>query len=595
MSGAQEIRNSTESGIIDNKLLNSVNNQGPLVATVTDVLHTGKMGALEVVIHRGTSKGTDQSDMVKVIAEYLPAFFGYTPFEAMDGNNRNWNSSQASYGMWFVPPDIGTKVVVIFIENKMSNRCFWIGCVPEPGINHMVPGLAATNAVELTPQEKQRLGADVIPSMEPNRRLEDTLTSIDKTKRPLHPFALRLATQGLLKDPIRGTTTSSARRSEISNVYGISTPGPVRVNGKKYKAGPESKKHDVYAEREGGTQFVMDDGYISKDEKTKKEGIMDEHVRIRTRTGHQILLHNSSDLIYICNSRGTAWMEFTSDGKIDVFAADSVSVHTQYDFNFRADRNINMEAGNNINMCATRGSVHLEAGAIIGGYAGLDCNWTAKSHVNLNCGGRIRLTTQVNPLNPLNSGVDIFSLTGNINMYATTDFKMQSLLDFNIRSGLGLNVISGAATNFKTVGEFVVSTGGANYFTAGGANVFSAKGAHIERASLIDMNGPTVAPTSASAVGNIKLAIDALTFIPEPATVEPVLTTFVLPYREADRNATADMQKGWENNNYYRQPDIRSIMKRVPTHEPWDHHENIDPSLFTPLKTDRDGNIAQSV
>jgi hypothetical protein len=596
MNGIVESRDSTEGGLLNSSVQQAINNQGPLIATVVDHLDSGKNGALKVVLHKGTAKGQDYSDMVHVTAEYLPMFFGQTSYDAMDPNNRNSNSSQASYGMWFVPPDVGTQVVVIFIENKMSNRCFWIGCVPQPGINHMVPGLASTKAVELTPQEKTRLGADDIPSMEANRRLKgERIDQIDTVKRPLHPFALRLATQGLLKDPIRGTTTASARRAEISNVYGISTPGPVKVNGKKYKVGPKDNKFDVYAEREGGTQFVMDDGYISKDQQTGKEGILDEHVRIRTRTGHQILLHNSSDLIYICNSRGTAWMEFTSDGKIDVFAADSVSVHTQYDFNFRADRNINMEAGNNINMVATRGSVHLEAGGIIGGFAGVDCNWTAKSHVNLNCGGRIRLTAQVNPINPLNSGIDISALTGNINMYATTDCKIQSLLDFNIKSGLGLTVISGAATTFKTVGEFVVSTGGANYISAGGANVFSALGAHIERATLIDMNGPTPAPESASSTTNLKLALDALTLIPEPATVEAVLDTFELPYREADRNATETMQKGWENNNYYRQPNIRSIMKRVPTHEPWDHHESIAPAQFVPLKTDRDGNIAQSV
>lgn len=573
-----------------------VGNQGPIIAEVVDHLDFQKMGALKVVIHRGAVKGKQQSDLVEYIAEYLPAFFGYTPYDAMDPNNRDWRSTQSSYGMWFVPPDIGTKVVIIFIENNTANRCFWIGCVPEGGINHMVPGIAASKSVELTPQEKTRIGTDTVPVMEVNRRIRDQrLDTIDAAKRPIHPFALRLATQGLLKDPIRGITTSSARRESISNVYGISTPGPVRVKGKTYTVGPENDKFDVYTEREGGTQFVMDDGYIGKDEKTKKEGILDEHVRIRTRTGHQILLHNSADLIYICNSKGTAWMEFTSDGKIDIFAADSVSIHTEFDFNFRADRNINMEAGNNVNIVATRGSLHLEAGGIVEGFAGLDCNFTAKSHVNLNCGGKIRLTSQVNPVNPLTSGIDLYALTGNINMYATTDFKMQSLLEMNIRSGLGLSVISGAATNIQSIGEFVVDTGGANYISAGGANVFKAAGAHIERATLIDMNGPTPAPESLTSETDLLIALEALTILPEPATVAPVLDTYVLPYREADRNATEGVQKGWENNNYYRQPDIRSIMLRVPTHEPWDHHESLDPEQFKPARTDRDGNLAQSV
>ena len=154
MSGAREIGNSTQGGVLGSALNSAVSNQGPLIATVVDHLDKDKMGALKVVLHRGTTKGAEYSDLVEVTAEYLPAFFGYTPFEAMDGNNRDSASTQSSYGMWFVPPDIGTQVVVIFIENKMSNRCFWIGCVPQPGVNQMVPGIASSKSVELTPQEK---------------------------------------------------------------------------------------------------------------------------------------------------------------------------------------------------------------------------------------------------------------------------------------------------------------------------------------------------------------------------------------------------------------------------------------------------------
>jgi hypothetical protein len=94
-----------------------------------------------------------------------------------------------------------------------------------------------------------------------------------------------------------------------------------------------------------------------------------ELVRIRTRTGHQILLHNSEDLIYIGNSKGTTWIELTSNGKIDIYANDSVSVHTTNDFNVTADRDINLNAGGNINLNAGNnfyttavGEYHIKAG-----------------------------------------------------------------------------------------------------------------------------------------------------------------------------------------------------------------------------------------
>jgi hypothetical protein len=107
----------------------------------------------------------------------------------------------------------------------------------------------------------------------------------------------------------------------------------------------------------------------------KKDIPHNELVRIRTRTGHQILLHNSEDLIYIGNAKGTTWIEMSSNGKLDIYAADSVSVHTKNDYNVTADRDINFTAGANINLNATANT-----------------NITATGATNINSGGNITQT-----------------------------------------------------------------------------------------------------------------------------------------------------------------------------------------------------------
>ena len=76
---------------------------------------------------------------------------------------------------------------------------------------------------------------------------------------------------------------------------------------------------------------------------------MGVRIRLRTRTGHQILMHNTEDLIYVGNAKGTAWIELSSNGKIDIYARDSISVHTENDLNFTADRDINFQAGREFN------------------------------------------------------------------------------------------------------------------------------------------------------------------------------------------------------------------------------------------------------
>jgi uncharacterized protein (DUF2345 family) len=94
-------------------------------------------------------------------------------------------------------------------------------------------------------------------------------------------------------------------------------------------------------------------------------------------------LHNSEDLIYIGNARGTTWIEMTSNGKIDIYAKDSISVHTENDLNFTADRDINMTAKGNINLNSTgltnlssTGNFNVNSGA------GAFITSTGTSHIN---------------------------------------------------------------------------------------------------------------------------------------------------------------------------------------------------------------------
>ncbi len=214
----------------------------------------------------------------------------------------------------------------------------------------------------------------------------------------------------MLKDDVRGITSSSARRETPSTVFGISTPGPLDKKGPTKLVGLEKRKVVLPMSRLGGTTFVMDDGddnYLRKTlagegppeyaslENKETDGLRDvphnELVRIRTRTGHQILLHNSEDLIYIGNAKGTTWVELTSNGKIDIYAEDSISIHTENDLNIKADRDINLEAGRNFNVKAKQ-KVHMEAGTDVETSAGTSTKITSGTDSHINSGTTHRET-----------------------------------------------------------------------------------------------------------------------------------------------------------------------------------------------------------
>jgi hypothetical protein len=389
---------------------------GPYLATVVNHLDPTYMGGLEVSIIKGYTNDPSVKSQSFVV-RYLSPFYGVTREGAKSRPNwKEFKDTQSSYGMWMIPPDIGTTVICFFVEGDTQNG-FWIGCVQETFQNFMIPGIAASEFPEnqMTEDQRRRYGTTYLPSAEFNKDPPaDTYNAnvLDPSKkiRPIHPFAERLIEQGLLLDKVRGVTSSSARREVPSAVFGISTPGPLdKTTGTRDLIGDRNKQVDVPLNRLGGSSFVMDDGDINGD---------NELVRIRTRTGHQILLHNTADLIYIANSKGTAWIELTSQGKIDIFAQDSVSIHSQADFNFRADRDINLEAGRSMRISAR--DMELE---VIGN----------------------RKTNII--------GDDLIFVDGTTNLTSNLGMKFSTLEDFNLKSNnmnlqsiLQTNMLSGGST-----------------------------------------------------------------------------------------------------------------------------------------------------
>lgn len=402
---------------------------GPYLARVISLQDTTNMGILTVQLIMPIGGSIDDGQLTQV--KYLSPFLGSTSAKYLNPNKsgsditQDYDGTQKSYGMWMVPPDPGNLVLCMFVNCDIGQG-YWLGCVADENMNFMVPGLAATKYHYDTTDATNPITNDTarLPTAEYNKALPENNTPTDPTQlnKPTHPLRDFLKSQGLLFDDTRGITTSSARREVPSAVYGISTPGPIDVAGPVGEVGSTQKGRTIPVSRLGGSTFVMDDGddqFLRKTPASEgppkyasvEQGETDgdatiphnELFRIRTRTGHQILLHNSEDLIYITNSRGTAWVELSSNGKIDIYAEDSISIHTGNDLNLYADRDINMEAGRNINLKALNrfqseagGNYNIligKGGVITTAAGGLNINttgannFTASGDTNIKSGG----------------------------------------------------------------------------------------------------------------------------------------------------------------------------------------------------------------
>jgi len=132
--------------------------------------------------------------------------------------------------------------------------------------------------------------------------------------------------------------------------FGVSTPGrPVYEGGftdstigdAASNSGQQSALKIVA--RQGGHSLVMDDGDLVG---------QDQLVRLRTATGHQILMSDSGQTLFIIHANGQSWVELGKEGTIDLYSTNSVNVRTQGDLNLHADNNININAAKALNVSA---------------------------------------------------------------------------------------------------------------------------------------------------------------------------------------------------------------------------------------------------
>ncbi len=341
---------------------------GPYIGTVKFTNDPTRQGRLGVNIPDLTLTNDPTPDDC-IWCNYLSPFYGAKSIEATS-DVMDYKSTQHSYGFWAIPPDIDTEVLVIFAKGEANRRnAFWIGCVQQPLTNQQVPGYGASTdsgwntegydnaegydkegnfiGEGFATSKTQKYGTDFLPVGEKNRRMIEGAKSASFANSIRHPvndiLAEQLVGQGLIKDDIRGTTSSSARREAPSQVFGISTPGRIRADSRTCNIGVGGTP--IKPDRMPGHSFVMDDGdTIGKNQLT----------RLRTASGHQLLMHDTEGVVYIANGSGNAYIEMTRDGRIDVYSGvGGINLRTEGDFNLHSDANINMSAGQSIRMSAT--------------------------------------------------------------------------------------------------------------------------------------------------------------------------------------------------------------------------------------------------
>lgn len=426
----------------------------PYIGIVKDNVDPLRTGRLSVWIPDFGSDENDRTNWRTV--SYASPYMGTTTNVDPKDLNNEWHSTPHTYGMWMVPPDVGVEVICIFIGGDPLNG-YWIACVNSNHSRYMLPGLAssyqADSSKSSTDIQKSRNATKNFPAPVTEFNQNDSVLTGNeaflKNSKPIHEYQYNvLKAQGLDRDRTRGIITSSSQREAPSQVFGISTPGRALTGTTKKnlvepkdKVGLIEKINNLeatdsdfqYKTRKGGHSLVMDDGDFLGN---------DQLVRLRTTTGHQLMLNDSGKVVYLAHGDGTAWLEFGIDGRIQLYSGAGIDIRTEGDFNLRADKNIVFDAGGSFHVRTEKNTVfnaennfELKTNGKLNVHTGSDTTIKTGSNFYVDSSARTSLLsgsrTEIN-----GSKVDIQN-GGGVTLEPVESLTINSLPDTRLNTGLG--------------------------------------------------------------------------------------------------------------------------------------------------------------
>ena len=390
--------------------------------------------------------------------ENVPWCMYASPFGGQLSNGTRGPGLQKSeggitYGMWAIPK-IGAQVLVMCLDGDPQYRVY-IGCVFDQLTPHTMPhgrwmyddhvelakdGMTGKPAGPYTSREKfieplnqnikQAFGNKDEPNFEWRTRAADYTVSAVSVDQLDHTVSKVQDDRGAVHDGWTSTQgyginradptgeTSLTDKNYDSTIYSISTPGAHALS--------------------------MDD---------RQENC---RIRLRTTAGHQIIMDDTNERIYIQTAKGNNWIELDQAGNIDMYTTNKV--------NIRAAKDINLTSDETIRMSAKKG-IHLYSEDEIRAHAVKD----------------ISVLTEEN--------LRIHSLQGTL---------IQSDQTMHITSGENLYITTAQDVHNRCGSNMMLSAGGSFHNNAGGSI--------IETASMIHMNGPSAAVAEAAQPPNERKA-----------------------------------------------------------------------------------------
>jgi len=306
-----------------------------------------------------------------------------------------------AYGFWSIPK-IGSSVLVACINADPMQR-IWLGCLPTETAVHTMP-----HGRYLYDTSSQAVSNKGQP--------EGPLSGEEQPIQPLYENQSKAfgGRQGNYEWRTRGADHSVGGNDQI--ILQIN-PGVVAKSPDDYNFPFTEDDGNVINSKSGYAKSRIDPNTPSEVTGQNYDSLthgwttpgfhsisMDDRVencrmRFRTSAGHQIILDDTNERIYINTAEGENWVQIDQDGNVDVFCK-RLSVHSTNEMNFTSGKTIRMFAKEGIHMVSqgelriqTNNDLHIRSAGNIRTFCNGSNFTEAKGAIHVKTGSTLHLTS----------------------------------------------------------------------------------------------------------------------------------------------------------------------------------------------------------
>lgn len=416
---------------------------GITVGTVVDTNDPQQMGRVRAVC-AGLGDTFETTYTAIPWASYASPFAGTTQL-GTKGRGDDETTGPVAYGVWGIPK-VGAQVLVMCIDGDPTMRV-WVGCLPTQLANHTMPHGRFTYKDDDKIPESDTKPVGPLTGFE--TKIEPLASNLERAfgngfeGNHNYEFATRAADFQLASVSSKQIPSTLSLVSDDQdfnpNIANTSEDFPlIRQGYQTDRQTPDLQVPENLGPRllDNMVTSIVSPGFHALSMDDRKEN---SRIRIRTVGGHQIIMDDTNERIYISTAKGENWIEIDETGNIDIYTSGKLSAHAKEDINFTTDSTFRVYAKKGIHMRSDRqtrftstGDFTLRTDAVMRMQADTELFIQANDRdVNIKAGGKI-----------LQGATNNIEIKGkNINIEASTagNFKANSNLNLQTSAVLNLN------------------------------------------------------------------------------------------------------------------------------------------------------------